>query len=113
MMLTPERKREIEAVLARELPYDVGLSHAALALRNEIIRDLLAELPEWRPIETAPRAGVVVRWHKVWNCPVAVERNLGRLSEALEWITACKSNSWPEEAFTPYWQPLPEPPSHG
>ena len=65
----------------------------------------------WRPIAEAPDGiAPMQRWHKAWKCVVAVSRNAGRISGVREWITATRDQSWPEEAFTPHWMPVPEGP---
>lgn len=65
---------------------------------------------DWQPISTAPHGAVVLRWHKIWRCPIAVERVTPimrrDLPQLLDWIEATRAQTWPEEAFTPHWRPL-------
>ena len=66
----------------------------------------------WQPIETAPSdLTAIMRWHTIWKCPVAVQRNNGRMPGYPAWITATKDQSWPEEAFTAHWAPIPTGPT--
>lgn len=71
-------------------------------------RDVLALLSmlEWRPISEAPKdETTIVRWHRIWKCPVAVQRNNERYPGYPEWITATRDQTWPEDAFLPFWMP--------
>ena len=69
-------------------------------------------VPEWQPIETAPTDETnIIRWHRIWKCPVTVQRNNGRLPGYPEWITGTKDQTWPEDAFLPVWMPLPPAPA--
>ncbi|WP_372393899.1 hypothetical protein ABMY26_00090 (plasmid) [Azospirillum sp. HJ39] len=67
----------------------------------------------WQPISTAPPdESTIVRWHRIWKCEVSVQRNNGRVPGYPEWITATKDQTWPEDAFLPYWRrPLAAPPA--
>ncbi|MTB53023.1 hypothetical protein [Lewinella sp. W8] len=47
-----------------------------------------------------PKDRVILRWHCLFNCPVAVFWREGIVND-LPWITATKNHSWPEEAFLP------------
>ncbi|PWC96943.1 hypothetical protein [Azospirillum sp. TSO5] len=85
-----------------------GYTAGNRAFANDVI-SLLALL-EWRPISEAPKdRTTIVRWHKLWKCPVAVERNDGRFvypfADAPEWVSAGQDKLWPEEAFLPFWKP--------
>jgi hypothetical protein len=66
----------------------------------------------WYPVDTMPKDGsVIIRWHTRWNCPIAVAYRPGISTiETCVWVTATLDNTWPEEAFQPRWQPLPEAP---
>lgn len=97
------RERRCQKVMMRKYPELAEYPESRVAF---LLRLLDAE---WQPIETAP-IGVIQRWHRIWNCPVAVERNNGRFPGRAEWITATKDQSWPEGSFTPHWRPLPVPP---
>lgn len=66
----------------------------------------------WKNINTMPKDGTVIqRWHKAWKCPVSVKHNNNTLPSALEWIEGTLATSWPEEAFEPFWMPLPKAPA--
>ena len=81
-------------------PICIGVAEAVLAA---------ADRAAWRPIGEARNGERVVRWHRVWDCPVAVEHN-EQFGADMPWIEATKTTRWPEEAFTPHYQPLPAPP---
>lgn len=59
----------------------------------------------WQPISTAPSdESTLIRWHRIWKCEVAVQRNNGRIPGYPEWITATNDQTWPEDAFLPFWR---------
>ncbi len=66
---------------------------------------------EWLPIsEYHDDNPLVMRWHKIWKCPVCVSYNPGRHNELLNWIEGTKTHAWPEEAFLPFYALIPQPP---
>lgn len=104
----------------RDDPYDdVGYEHRTEAHSLQKCADLLAYLlpPRdtagslWQPIETLVKgdATVVLRPHRIWG-PMDVKRNLNPHVTPHPWVNGDLTTSWPEEAFLPYWMPLPAPP---
>lgn len=71
-------------------------------------------MSDWRPIETAPRDGTVIqRWHSIWKAPISVRYKVGVLKDYpnLCWWESTWATGWPDQAFTPHWRPLPDPPA--
>lgn len=69
--------------------------------------------PEWVPIAQYPDKDIplVLRWHKLWKCPVAVQHRRAYAENGCEWLGGTRDNTWPEEAFEPFFQYLPQPPT--
>lgn len=69
--------------------------------------------PSWAPITHYPidSAPMVSRWHKIWKCLVTVQHRRAYAENGCEWLSGTKDNTWPEEAFEPYYMTLPEPPT--
>jgi hypothetical protein len=73
---------------------------------------------EWKPIESYKKRSCekVMRWHRVWECWVAVSYTpKSRLTgdAALyncNWVAGTKDNCWPENAFLPGFTPMMPPP---
>lgn len=68
----------------------------------------------WQPIDTAPKDGtIILRPHVCWGA-MAVRHKRPDHSESLmrgcSWMASDYSCLWPEEAFEPFWMPLPPPP---
>lgn len=65
---------------------------------------------EWKPIDSIPKNGTsIIRYHIIWKCIVSVyyKENVS-LTPNCNWITSDYSNSYPEEAFAPYWDYPPQ-----
>lgn len=69
---------------------------------------------EWLPIE-AYKGGKIERWHKQYDCIFTVR--LMSDSDKLffgrdhkEWLEVTYANTWPEEAFDPYFRQASNPP---
>jgi len=72
-------------------------------------------MSDWQPIETAPTDGtIILRPHVVWGA-MAVRHARPDQDESFlkgyKWMTSYYSELWPEDAFLPFWMPLPNPPS--
>lgn len=69
--------------------------------------------PGWVPIDQYPDKGIplVLRWHKFWNCPVAVQHRRAFADSEGEWLDGTRDHFWPESAFEPFFQHLPQPPT--
>ena len=63
----------------------------------------------WQPIATAPKDGPILRWHVNWG-PMTVVPNRHINRKQCPWMHVSMENTWPEDAFIPYWHALPEPP---
>jgi hypothetical protein len=84
----------------------------SLSDRTEQLQSKLAEREEdrWLPIAQYPKDNPVVeRWHKIYKCTVSVKHRRA-YSDQCEWITGTLDNTWPEEAFAPFFKSLPTPP---
>lgn len=46
-----------------------------------------------------PKNKYIIRWHKLWGCPVTVKFN-DKYAPCC-WINKTRDNSWPEDAFIP------------
>ena len=74
-------------------------------------------MSDWQPIETAPKDGKpMLRPHVIYGA-LAVRKTSGILitklsgeKEIWTWVSSSYTPAWPDDAFLPYWQPLPEPP---
>jgi len=53
-----------------------------------------------------PSDRYVVRWHKLWKCPIAVKYNF----EKNGWIDKTLNTIWPSLAFTNHYMELLQPP---
>jgi hypothetical protein len=83
---------------------------SVLILLEQTISSLLKEKEEnrWISVDEKPfpiDGKRIERFHKLWKCVISVNRNNGRFPESAEWVTLCLSQSWPEEAFLPFWRP--------
>lgn len=83
----------------------------AIADKFPIIRDEAVpqgDADGWL-IDDMPKDGTpILRWHKMWKCPIAVRYIPGKFDHP--WIEKTLTTSWPEESFTEHWQPLPAAP---
>lgn len=68
--------------------------------------------PRWVPISEYPEHEIlkVSRWHKLWKCLVSVEHRRAYAENGCEWLSGTKDNTWPEEAFEPFFMLLPTSP---
>lgn len=70
----------------------------------------------WEPMESAPKDGtVIIAWHTVHKCPIAIRWNdEGFLfgGETLHWIERSGTTAWPGGCFSD-WMPLPPAPTNG
>lgn len=59
----------------------------------------------WIPISEYPADSIkpILRWHKVWRCLVSVQDRRAYAENGCRWISGTKDNTWPEEAFTPFY----------
>lgn len=71
---------------------------------------------EWQPIESLPDdikqdGTVVLRPHYIYGA-MDVRWKPGIYGEGkhYNWINGDYTTAWPDEAFSPHWMPLPEPP---
>lgn len=69
--------------------------------------------PEWVPIDQYPDKEIplVMRWHKFWKCPVAVEHRRAYSEPDNEWLDGTRDNTYSETSFEPFFQYLPNPPT--
>lgn len=68
----------------------------------------------WQSLTDEQKDGrLIQRWHRAWACPVTVRYKPYKYENGadMDWIEGTLTHRWPEEAFTPHWQPLPDPPS--
>ncbi|WP_427773032.1 hypothetical protein [Comamonas thiooxydans] len=64
------------------------------------LRELHAQIPVWRPIETAPKDGM----------RILLRSRSGNIADG-SWSALRGTWDWPHMMLTPaYWMPLPEPP---
>jgi hypothetical protein len=97
--------------------FKAGQYTAFFKHHGDTIRALLAEPgPQWEPIETAPKDGtIILRPHVIWGAKAVRHKRPDQTEEYLRgysWMSSDYSQLWPEDAFHPFWQPLPEAP-HG
>jgi|688.fasta_scaffold63372_8 hypothetical protein len=62
-----------------------------------------------------PKDGTkILRWHKLWQCPIAVKaNNLEDSRLTFPWVECSLSTAWPEDSFVKdKWMPLPPPPNY-
>ena len=72
----------------------------------------------WLPIATAPKDGtVILRPHRIWGAMdvryITEEHRRHRVLDAnipWAWLNGDYTTAWTEDAFLPFWMPLPEPP---
>jgi len=85
----------------------------ALKLADFIALQLSApckEKEEWVPIseyDTEAR-NYVMRWHRIWNCPVCV--CVGKGTMAGNWVEKTLTTQWPDNSFEPFFTSIPSPP---
>lgn len=58
----------------------------------------------WKPIEQYNGNGPIIRWHKIWNCPISVK--LSPKDFQYPWVEVTLTTQWPEEAFLPFYVEL-------
>jgi hypothetical protein len=69
------------------------------------------KMEDWRYSDMPKDGTVIMRWHKLYKCPIAVYYK-ERTELHLEWVERTMSNSWPEESFAPEaWMPIPAEPN--
>lgn len=92
-----------------EFPIQTMTEEPAVAL----VQWAISLQPEWVPIAQYPDKDIplVMRWHKLWKCPVAVQHRRAYADNGCEWLGGTRDNTWPEEAFEPFFQVLPQPPT--
>ena len=72
----------------------------------------------WQPIETAPDDDtVILRPHRIWGA-MDVRRNVNPKNTSVlaagidwKWLNGDYTTAWTEEAFLPFWMPLPAMPT--
>jgi hypothetical protein len=66
---------------------------------------------EWQPIDTAPKAkqARMLRPHVIYG-PMSVCYHEQPICGQFHWTSVGYNPAWPEDAFLPYWMPLPEGP---
>lgn len=96
---------ELTPVAGEQAEHDAAKRQINDALAAAWNRRSAADPFAWQPIATAPTDdSTIVRWHRIHKCEVAVQRNNGRVPSYPEWITATKDQTWPEDAFLPFWR---------
>lgn len=72
-------------------------------------------MSEWQDISTAPKDGTgMLRPHVNWGAMAVRHKRPEHSDEFLNgysWMSADYSRLWPDEAFLPFWMPLPAPPA--
>ncbi len=69
-------------------------------------------MSEWKPIASAPKDKTpILRPHVMWG-PMSVQF-IPEGINGFHWTSVGYNPAWPDDAFLPYWQPLPDPPKGG
>src|SRR5262245_22251664 len=66
----------------------------------------------WQPIEsfTGGPHDVVLRPHRIWGQMDVKRMPVDIDGKHYDWMNGDYTTAWPEEAFLPFWMPLPAPP---
>jgi len=113
--------RDAEVARLREERDDYKAGAAMEAKAADDARAALATLREavqgWQDIATAPKDGtVILRPHRIWGAmdvryavdpPIVTALSAGT---KWEWLNGDYTTAWSDDAFLPFWQPLPAPP---
>lgn len=71
-------------------------------------------MTEWMDIASAPKDGTkMLRPHVSWGAMAVRHKRPDQTENFLQgysWMSSDYSQLWPDEAFLPFWQPLPESP---
>ncbi len=62
---------------------------------------------EWLDIETAPDDRPIQAWHRVWKCPVTIQRR--SFGDRSAWVEKTLTTEWPLEAFSHWMEPTAPP----
>lgn len=81
--------------------FDIGFENGMNWQKNNWIN-----ISEYK--QEGDKRNKVLRWHKIWKCPVAVF--LGTDEYVGQWLEATLSTVWPEEAFEPFYMNFPSSP---
>jgi len=56
-----------------------------------------------------PKDRAIIRWHKIWNCPIAVKYNTEDF--VFTWVEKTLAQQWPDAAFRgDVWAEIPKEP---
>ncbi len=73
-------------------------------------------MSDWQPIETAPKDKTpILRPHVIWGVMsvLFVPEGFRCIGGVFHWCSSGYTPAWPDDAFEPYWMPLPDPPASG
>lgn len=66
----------------------------------------------WYGMESAPLDKTpMLRPHVMWGAMAVIHIPEGIGREKFQWASSNYSPSWPDDAFLPFWMPLPDPPT--
>lgn len=72
------------------------------------------ETDGWQPIATAPKDAdtVILRPHRIWGAMDVRYKPTTINGKPFNWLNGDYTTAWPDEAFLPFWRPIPESPLH-